>query len=225
MKKYIASDFHNGNDVADYDRVMGFLELVDGDADELLILGDFEELLWSNMNILTTVAPYRYVTEKVKDIASRKKVSYVIGNHDWNIGLFSSLIEPVKVAQPFAEGGVFYTHGHEYDWLAIITGTPIDPIYWAVAFPFVLPTQLLLRLATKVWAEAEDEYSWSIGVINRFAAKAARERGCHTVTLGHTHFPQDTEGDGIRIVNTGDMLDSYSYLVQTDSELELRYFL
>ncbi|GAI91991.1 unnamed protein product, partial [marine sediment metagenome] len=36
MKRYIASDFHNGNDVADYDRVMAFLDLVDDDADEFL---------------------------------------------------------------------------------------------------------------------------------------------------------------------------------------------
>ncbi|GAH57766.1 unnamed protein product, partial [marine sediment metagenome] len=65
MKRYIASDFHNGNEVSDYDRVMGFLDLVEDDADEFLILGDWEELLWSNLTILTTVNPYRHVTEKV----------------------------------------------------------------------------------------------------------------------------------------------------------------
>ncbi|GAI45026.1 unnamed protein product [marine sediment metagenome] len=69
MKRYIASDFHNGNDVADYDRVMAFLDLVDDDADEFLILGDWEELLFSNMTILTEVEPYSSVTEKVKEIA------------------------------------------------------------------------------------------------------------------------------------------------------------
>ena len=29
MKRYIASDLHNGNDVSDYDRTMGFLDLVE----------------------------------------------------------------------------------------------------------------------------------------------------------------------------------------------------
>lgn len=222
MKRYVASDFHNGNEVADYDRVMYFLDLVDDDADEFVMLGDWAELLWSNMNILTTVVPYKHITQKVKDIASRKPTRLIIGNHDWNIGLFASLIEPVKVAQPFAEDGVYYTHGHEYDWLSIITGTPIDPIWWSVAFPFVFPTQLFLWLATKIWLGAEDVYSWNIGIINSFAAKRAREYGYHTVILGHTHFPQDTTEDGIRIINCGDMLDSYTHLVQTDGIIELR---
>ncbi|GAI48195.1 unnamed protein product, partial [marine sediment metagenome] len=88
MKRIICSDLHNGNEITDYDRVMGFLELVDDDADELIILGDFEELLWSNIQILTTVKPYRYVTEKVKAIAQKKPVLICLGNHDWNLGLF-----------------------------------------------------------------------------------------------------------------------------------------
>ncbi|HUV56724.1 MAG TPA: metallophosphoesterase, partial [Dehalococcoidales bacterium] len=107
MKRYIASDFHNGNEVADYDRVMAFLELVDDDADEFLIIGDFEELLWSNMNILTTVSPYQDITEKVRGIAQRKPVRIILGNHDWSLGLFASQLEPAKITSPFAEEGIY----------------------------------------------------------------------------------------------------------------------
>lgn len=224
MKRYIASDFHNGNDISDYDRVMAFLNLVDDDADEFLILGDFEELLWSNMQILTTVKPYRYVTDKVKEIAQKKPVSYVIGNHDWNIGLFASQIEPVKIVSPFAEDGVYYTHGHEWDWLSIITGTPVDPIYWKNALPFVAPWAFPMWLATRVWAEAEDTYFWGIAVLHEQARAHAARNGYHTVILGHTHFPADEMRGGIRIVNDGDMLDSYSYLVQKNGLIELKYY-
>ena len=224
MKRYIASDFHNGNEVTDYDRVISFLELVDDDADEFIILGDFEELLWSNMSILTTVKPYRYVTEKVKAIARKKQVELCIGNHDWNLGLFASQIEPAKIVSPFAEDGVYYTHGHEFDWLSLVTGTPVDPIYWSVALPFVFPTQALLWLATRVWMGDEDKYDWGIKLINYFAAKHAREHGYHTVILAHTHFPQDTMEDGIRLVNVGDQLDSYSFLIQEDGIIQLYYF-
>lgn len=124
MKRYIASDLHNGNEVTNYDRAMAFLELVDDDADEFLILGDWEELLWSNMNILTTVRPYSDVTEKVREIARKKPTRVIVGNHDWNLGLFASYLEPAKIVSAFAQDGVYYCHGHEFDWLSIVTGTP-----------------------------------------------------------------------------------------------------
>jgi len=224
MKRYIASDFHNGNEVADYDRVMAFLELVEDDADEFLILGDWEELLWSNMQILTTVKPYSYVTEKVKSIARRKPSRIVIGNHDWNLGLFESYIEPTKIVSPFAENGVYYTHGHELDWLSIITGTPVDPIYWKNPFPFLFPTQFLVWLATRVWAKSEDTYALGIALIHERARAYAGKNGYHTIILGHTHFPTAEIRGGINIYNTGDMLDSYSYLVQENGIISLRYF-
>ncbi len=224
MKRYIASDFHNGNEVTDYDRVMSFLELVDDDADEFLILGDFEELLWSNMNILTTVKPYRYVTEKVKSIAQKKHVAYVIGNHDWNIGLFASQIEPVKIVSPFAENGVYYTHGHEFDWLSLITGTPVDPIYWKNALPFIAPWAFPIWLATRMWLGAEDKYHWGIALIHERARDYAVKNGYHTVVFGHSHYPVDEMRGGIRLVNDGDFLDSYSYAIVENGTIELRSF-
>ncbi|GAI51172.1 unnamed protein product, partial [marine sediment metagenome] len=168
---------------------MGFLELAKNDADELIILGDFEELLWSNMNILTTVKPYSYVTEKIRAIARERPVKIVLGNHDWNLGLFASYIEPAKIVSPFAEDGVYYAHGQEWDWVSLITGTPVDPIWWSVALPFVFPTQFFMWLAAKVWAESMDLYHWGIAWIHEQAADYARENGHHTVILGHTHFP------------------------------------
>lgn len=225
MKRYIASDFHNGNDVSDYDRVMSFLELIDDDADEVLILGDFLELLWSNLTILTTVKPYRYVIEKVRDIATRKPVSCVIGNHDWSLGLFASLIEPAKVVSPFAENGVYYTHGHrEFDLVSFWTGTVVDPIYWQVAFPFVFPLAFPMWLALRVWAKAEDTYNWGIELIHERARSYAVKNGYSTVVFGHSHYPADEVRGGIRLVNVGDSLDSYSFAIEENGRIELKYY-
>jgi len=224
VRKYIASDFHNGNDAPDYDRVMGFLDLVDDDADEFIITGDWEELLWSNMDRVLKVKPYSHVTTKVREIAQKKPVKVIIGNHDWNLGLFSSYLEPAQVVSPFGEDGIYFSHGHEWDILSVITGTPVDPIWWSVAFPFVFPTQLFLWLATKIWLGAKDEYNWAVGLINKGAVDYAKARGYQTVIFGHTHFPQDVVQNEVRLVNTGDMLDSYSYVVVENSNIELRYF-
>lgn len=226
MKRYIASDFHNGNDVSDYDRVMSFLDLVDDDADEFLILGDWQELLFSNMNILTTVAPYKYITQKVRDIASRKPVSCVIGNHDWSLGAFASLIEPVKVVQPFAENGVYYTHGHEFDWESFWLGTPVDPIWWTTALPFFIfsPLGLFYVLLNKVLGASEDVYTQGIAFLSERASNYALKNGYHTLVWGHTHLPRDEAKDGIRLVNCGDQVDSRSYAIEENGIIELRFF-
>lgn len=224
MRRYIASDFHNGNEVSDYNKVMAFLDLVDGDADEFVILGDFLELLWSNMNILLSVKPYSYVTTKVREIAQKKPVSLILGNHDWDLGLFASQIEPVKIVPPFAENGIYYTHGHEFDILSFWTGSPVDPIYWESALSFVFPWAFPMWLAARVWAKAKDTYGWGIALIHEQARSAAVKNGYRAVILGHTHYPADEIRGGIRLVNIGDMLDSYSYAVEENGKIQLNYF-
>jgi len=52
----------------------------------------------------------------------------------------------------------------------------------------------------------------------------AVKNGYHTMVFGHTHFPAAEIRGGIKIYNTGDMVDSYSYLVQENGNIELRYF-
>ena len=225
MRRYIASDFHNGNEVTDYSRVMSFLDLVDSDADEFLILGDWLELFFSNLNIVTTVSPYKDIIQKVRAIASKKPTKLILGNHSWNLGLFKSYIEPVQIVTPFSENGVYYTHGYsEFDWLSFYVGTPVDPIYWQVAFPFVFPWAFPIWLATRVWAKAEDTYYWGIALIHERARSYAVKKGYHTIVFGHTHYPVDEVRGGIRLINVGDALDSYSYAIEEDGNIKLGYF-
>jgi len=225
VKRYIASDFHNGNKVSDYERVMGFLDLVDDDADEFLILGDWLELLWSNVSILTTVSPYRDVIQKVKAIASKKPTKLVLGNHSWSLGAFASYIEPVVVAAPFSEDGAYFCHGHEFDWESFILGTPVDPIWWSVNIAFfTLPLGLGFFLLNKILGTEEDVYHRGIEIIHERASKYALENGYHTVVFGHTHLPIIEERNGVNLYNCGDQVDSYSYLVQENGVIELRFY-
>jgi hypothetical protein len=130
-------------------------------------------------------------------------------------------MEPVKILSPFAENGVYFTHGHELDWVSFWTGTPVDPIYWSNALPFVFPWAFPLWLATRVWAKEEDTYFWGIALIHERARSLAIKRGCHTAIFGHTHFPADEVRGGIRLLNVGDQIDSRSYVVQTDNDFKL----
>jgi UDP-2,3-diacylglucosamine pyrophosphatase LpxH len=224
MKRYIASDFHISNTIADIDRVMGFLNLVDDDADEFLIMGDWLDLLWSNMTIISTVKPYSDIFLKFRQIAASKPVNCIPGNHDWNLSMFASLIDPVKIVPAFAENGVYFTHGHQWDWVALITGTPVDPIYLKQPFPFLFPPAFFTWAAAKVWASAADTYSMAVAVVQERARAYAAENGYHTVVLGHTHYPTYDSLGGIKVINDGDWLDSYSYVLQNDNNFEVKVF-
>jgi len=79
-------------------------------------------------------------------------------------------------------------------------------------------------LATRVWAEAEATYHWGIAMIHELARSYAVEKGYHTVVLGHTHFPAAEVRGGVQIYNTGDMMSSYTYLVEEDGRIELKHF-
>ena len=222
MKRYIASDFHVRNEITDYNRVLSFLELVEADADELLIVGDWLELLWSNLEILTQESPYRDVIEKTREIAQRKIVRVIPGNHDWNIELFSSYLQPIQIIAPFSEDGIYYCHGHQWDWVSLIMGTPVDPVYWSVAFPFVFPPALGIWIISQWFAEEKDRYFWGIAIIHERAAEFARRNGYHSVVFGHTHYPSVELRGGINLYNCGDFVDSYSYLVEENGIIELR---
>lgn len=224
MKRYIASDFHTGNDVSDYERVLDFLDLVDSDADEFLILGDWLELLWSNITIVTTREPYRRAVEKVRDIAQRKPVKIVPGNHDWSLDFFRSELGPIQVVEPFVENGVYFCHGFELDWVSIISGTPVDPIYWGLHFPFSLPPAIGLWIINKWFVGEEDAYFWGIVFIHERARSLAIKNSCHTAIFGHTHYPADETRGGIRLVNVGDFVDSYSFAVQENGNIELKRY-
>jgi len=177
------------------------------------------------MTILSTIAPYRHITQKIRDIASKKPTRIVIGNHDWNLGIFASLLEPAAIVQPFAEDGVYYCHGHSFDWESLILGTPVDPIWWSVnvAF-FTLPLGLGYFLLNKLLGAEEDVYHRGIEIIHERASRYALENGYHTVVFGHTHLPIIEERNGVNLVNVGDQVDSYSYAVQENGTIELRFF-
>lgn len=223
MRRYIASDFHIRNEITDYNKVMSFLDIVDEDAEELLIPGDWLELLWSNLNVITRDEPYRSVVERVREIACRKPVKLIPGNHDWNLYLFASELTPISIVPPFAEDGIYFCHGHEWDWVSFMMGTIVDPVYWSVAFPFVFPPGIGIWIISKWFATEEDIYSWATAFIHERAASFARANGYHSVVFGHTHFPTIESRGGISLYNCGDMVDSYSYLVQNDQEIELKF--
>ena len=55
--------------------------------------------------------------------------------------------------------------------------------------------------------------------VSRNAVRFAKQNGYAAVTCGHTHFPEDTEVDGIRYINTGSWTEPrllYIHVTDTD---------
>ncbi len=50
------------------------------------------------------------------------------------------------------------------------------------------------------------------------AGRIALKRGYRVSVLGHTHLPRVIDGEVFTLANSGDMVDSHSYLTGRDGE-------
>ncbi len=162
---------------------------------------------------------------------------FVPGNHDefarQFIGLTFGGIEIARNAKYVAADGKRYLvmHGDEFDvvvrhskWLAYLGD-------WAYDFAIFVNTHfnaVRRRLGFPYWsfsAWAKLKVKNAVNFIGSFEtalAEEARRRGVDGVICGHIHHPTIRDIDGITYVNTGDFVESCSYVVEHhDGRLEV----
>ena len=118
MKIFI-SDLHlgDGSRTDDFHRdkeFLKFLDFVQSEAEELIILGDFLELWQADLD--RVLFRHSKIINKLLALKDKIKVTYVIGNHDY--------IPFVRFAQAYTsmcleyrdpQSGIMAEHGHRYD--------------------------------------------------------------------------------------------------------------
>jgi UDP-2,3-diacylglucosamine pyrophosphatase LpxH len=132
MKVFI-SDLHlgDGSRTDDFHRdqeLLKFLEFIEKEAQELIILGDFLELWQSDMDkVLFT---HNEVISKLLSIRSRIKVTYVIGNHDY-IPFIKFVNSGINISLEYrdTENNIVAEHGHKYDIFNCYKN-PLKSIKW-----------------------------------------------------------------------------------------------
>lgn len=253
MKIFI-SDLHlgDGSRTDDFHRdkeLLGFLEFVQTQAQELIILGDFLELWQADLDRVLFV--HNEIINKLLSLRKKIKITYVIGNHDYiPFVKFIDLDVGISLEYRDAESGIVAEHGHRYDIFNRYKN-PLKSIKWPAGKQFSLFVAGLERLVhpdmdkwtKKTMANLDgflqealfirnkippstEEYVKCGGHFGEFqeAVKNHIKEKAKIVVFGHTHRPQlDILGQGI-YANCGTWVDGSTptYIACNKDRIELK---
>ena len=118
MKIFI-SDLHlgDGSRTDDFHRdkeLLEFLQFVEAEAQELIILGDFLELWQADLDKVLFV--HSEVINRLLSLKNKIKITYCIGNHDYiPFAKFLDLDMGLSLEYRDAENRIVAEHGYKYD--------------------------------------------------------------------------------------------------------------
>ncbi|MFC1703344.1 UDP-2,3-diacylglucosamine diphosphatase [Candidatus Omnitrophota bacterium] len=253
MKIFI-SDLHlgDGSRTDDFHRdrqLLEFLEFVESQAKELIILGDFLELWQADLD--RVVFRHSEVINKLLSLRKKIKFTYVIGNHDYiPFVKFVGADSDITLEYRDDEQQIVAEHGHRYDIFNRYKN-PLRSIKWP---PGKHLTLLVTGLERFIHPDADKWTKNTLVNLDEFLQKAITVRnkitpsskdyvkcgghfgefqeavknhireGAKVVVFGHTHKPQlDNVEQGI-YANCGTWVDADTptYIVCYKDKVELR---
>lgn len=253
MKIFI-SDLHlgDGSRTDDFHRdreFLEFLEFVEGQAHELIILGDLFELWQADLD--RVMFRHSEIINKLLSLRNKIKLTYVIGNHDYiPFVKFADAGTGICLEYRDSENSIVAEHGFKYDIFNRYKD-PLKSIKWPVGKHFSLFIAGLEKLihpdvdkwAQKALANLDQFFQEAMSIRNKVtpATKEYFKRGGHfgefeqavsnhmnkgakIVIFGHTHKCQlDTAGKGI-YANCGSWVDKVkpAYIACHRDKIELK---
>lgn len=210
MKLYIASDFHIGYEESNYPAIMAFLDIVEKDADEFIMLGDVLDLWRNDYKTIIAQEPYKSAYEKLIKTSKVVPTTIVRGNHDYNIKKHMKE-STITIKDRFVRDGVCFMHGWEID----IVQLPFEPILEKIIdyFPMIYKKFIYKSRDKRMYELNGDD------LVLAAARKLIAKKKYKALIFGHTHAPL-IEGN---VYNCGDMVNNTSYITVEDGKLSLMY--
>lgn len=228
----IISDLHIGSQGSKVKKLRQFLDLLlERPPHRLIVNGDAFEL-WSTNYKDMGKDEYGCIRKVIELSENGVKLVYIPGNHDRAIRGFGELtFGKIKIRNEYIikQDGKKYVvmHGDEFDAFLrnhIIITLLVDQLYFfIVRFGAFIKRWIgyNVSLANKKNSKRYIKY---VKKIKKAAIAYARSRKTDGIIIGHSHYPEFFENiDGIVYVNSGDWIDSLSYVVVGD-EIRLEYF-
>ena len=194
MRVRIVSDVHIGSRYFLRDRFLAFLDALPPDA-ELVLNGDTLDHPRRRL-----VPADQAVLERLFAEARRRRVVWIVGNHDAEFALPAGV--PLAPVRSVSYGRRLHVqHGYGAG-----PGVPAKRVVFGLirrlhALRVVLGAEAMhIARYAKRWPALYDRIC---DRIRQQAARDARLRGFEAVACGHTHRPEDTVVDGVRFLNTG----------------------
>lgn len=193
----IISDLHLGARNSRTAEVIQFLESLS--ADRIIVNGD----LFDRPDLRGMSDEHYRVLEALRRQGRRRRVDWVLGNHDPTAEWFGEVLQVEAVEETTVEtddGAYLVCHGHIFDHSLklprlIVAGA--DAVY-----RFAQRVDASHRLAKRL-KHGSKAFCRVVETVRQEALALAANRGFAGVILGHTHLSEDFRRDGVHYVNGG----------------------
>jgi UDP-2,3-diacylglucosamine pyrophosphatase LpxH len=176
-------------------------------------------------------------TNLVRKILSYTKrgarVYYITGNHDDFLRAYGELdFGNIKIVEEMIVDRTWIVHGDKYD--GIVMYNKWVAVLGSIGYEFVIfVSEVIKKLRKKLGLRPRSLSKWIKSKVKGAASfldsfektliEQAKVRHCDTVICGHIHTPCDRRINGVRYINTGDWIESCSYLTQEKGKLTLHH--
>ena len=214
MKTLIISDLHIGSKGCKTEEILELLK--DESYQRYILVGDIIDG-WLFKRYKKFTYEHAKVIRRLLKLSKDKEIIWISGNHDEFLRKYSPLeLGNIKVVDDYTEYGVWFCHGDRYDgvvklhWLGVLGSIGYDTA--------IVLDRFLKRLGYKrslskfLKKNIKAAISFIVDFENEMV-RQAKKRQCTTVVCGHLHSPEDKMIDGVRYLNTGDWVESCSYIV------------
>ena len=228
----VMSDFHLGSTKSKAKEITKFLsELLKLPPHRLVLAGDIFEMWSTNYKSIEAVE-HRVITLIAELSELGTKIVYIPGNHDRAFGAFAEFtFGKIKMRNEYIvrhdHKKYLVMHGDEFDAFTrnhVVISILLDQLY-VILVKLNAFIRIFSRSKKSLSAEKHSKkYAEIVAKIRKLAVAYARSRKLDGIIIGHSHWPElVTEEDGIVYANSGDWIDSCSYVVIGDA-VKLEYY-
>lgn len=240
IKTLFISDVHLGTPKCQAEKLLKLFKKYEFET--LVIVGDFIDLTSLKKKFYWKESHSTVIQKILKMSRKNVKVIYILGNHDYYLrGLIQEQninIGDILICDEFyyttSKGEKIYIcHGDQFD--GFIRLNPI--LYalgdWAYELSFKINStynKLRSIFRLEYWslsAYLKYRVKNAISFINDFktlSIKKLQDTKCDSIMIGHIHTPEIAKFDRYKYYNTGDIVESCSYLIESmDGNIELLY--
>jgi len=223
------SDLHLGTRGCQADLILDFLR--HNDAETIFLVGDIIDGWRLRAGWYWPQAHNDVVQKLLRKVRHGARMILVPGNHDEFARQFFGLsfggIEIARNAVHVAADGKRYlvTHGDEFD--VVVRHSKLLAYFGDWAYDAALFVNIHFNAVRRLfgfgywsfsaWAKLKVKNAVNfIGSFERELAGEAKRRGVDGVVCGHIHHAAIREIDGVTYVNTGDFVESCTFVVEHD---------
>lgn len=222
VRALFISDCHIGSDHSNHEKILKLLSNIE--CEYLYIVGDFidgwllnRKFKWHNN--------YNTILQKILRM-SRKgtRVYYVWGNHDDFVESFTGFHfgENIEVIREIVHvtnknEKILILHGDQFD--GIITKNKWIQHVGAIIYDYSLAVNKLFRFFkfsfSNFLKQKTKEAIKYIGNYETTVVNYCKSNNCESILCGHIHKPNQEKINGINYYNTGDWVESNTFIIET----------